>query len=632
MAEMTLQQQQAIAMANARARAAQAAPQAPPAAPAAGGGAPSWSQSLLSAPGAALSEAGNALSNNAQMLTHNAIQAMGDPGIDPITGTIGRTLMGAAKAAPGAIASDLGGMAQYVRNLSAPQYRGSAPAFAGGEPEQHPYLALTQGDTAPMRQAIATHPLSTAADALSVAALSPEVRAGMGAISDLGAAPFKAVGRGIADLAPARRAEKALLAGASQTSDPQTLARLLEQSDSNVPGVSFTAAQATQDPGMIALERQSRMDPTTQGAWAMHDTGQNTAMFNALHGIVNPFDDAAVQAARDTRDAATKHLRKGALSLADQGSLEPMAGLEAGNALADQGLQARDYPEQFSGPIRTAAQEEMVTGPRAQLPAVRTTTNYVLGAVPQEGASAEQTYEVRKYLADALNARAGQQLGDIPSAIKSAGVTTRTIKNAMDSSLNTASGGMWQDYLDAFKANSKDVNSAQALNNIRSDLQDKIAGGMTDLQGNPKLTLAFINQIIENNSTNKYGKLIAPEIQDQLDAVRTAAQRIESPQANYRLAVTGGSGSNTAADVAARAAGHLASGLIPGGGVGKALVNWASSAGEQGGATRLAALLQNPQDAANALRSAAARAAARKVGSSGVTPALLAATLASQPQ
>lgn len=582
-----------------------------------GKSAPAWGDALMAAPGAALGELGDAASWVGRQIA--------DAPQHPLGYKIAKTLA----ATPAAMGHELGGILQYIRNLSPQEFRGSAPEMAGGEPEAHPWLALTQGDTAPMRQAVATKPLGVAADVAAVLAASPEGRALLGRGADLAMAGPKVLVRSIGDMAPATRAENTLLRSAG--TNPEGVAGALETNASPVPGVGYSAAQATQNPDIIALEKLSRMRRAPD--WAMFDAGQNTGMFNALHNVVSPYTDDALNAAREARDAATKYERKGALALADQGSLEHPAGFPAGDVFADRGIEPRGHPEQFSGPIRTAAQWELA-GDSGGLPSVQKTANFVLSSLPEEGATAGRAYATRKQLADALNARAGVPLSELGGAVKEAGVTARVLKSTIDRSLDEASGGMWKKYLDAFATNSKDVNSVEALNNIRAELQEKIAGGAVDLNGNPRLSRAYINQIIERHATNKYGDLIAPEIKAKLDAIRTTAQRLEAPQANYRMAATGGGGSDTVPNLlltaGAHAAGHGA--LV------RALTSVArgvGSIGEEGGATRLAGLLQNPVDAANAIRNAAAREAARKMKSTGVKPAALAAAMEAarnQPQ
>lgn len=544
-------------------------------------------------PGYAVDEIGGAISDAGKF-----IASLPD---DPLGYKIGRAI----KAAPGAIAHEAGGSLQYFRDKSPKEFRGSAPTFEGGEPEKHPWLEFTAGDATPLKEFAITRPLALLGDVASVAGLTAPGRAALGMLSDAAiAGPRKGL-RAIADLTPANRAENALHLAASQTSSPNTIAALLENNKPPVPGVGYSAAQATQDPGMAQLEKSSRIN---QGpAWAQFDTGQNTGLFNAMQGVVAPADDAALSATRDARDAATKYDRRAALALADQGSLEPFSGT----------------PEQYSDPIKAKMIAELA-GDRGALPAVKKVGAYVLN--PETMATAGRTYEARKLISDALNRRAGADLGETEAAVKSADVTSRAIKGSIDASLNKASGGIWQDYLDSFKVNSKDVNSVQALNNIRADLEKKIEGGAVDGNGNPKLTRAYLKQVIERHSTNKYGDTILPGPQGELDKILSTAQQLEAPQANYRMAATGGGGSDTVSNLALS---HLVRKAGPMGRIASAVI---SGLGEGGGATRLAGLLQNPADAANAIRTAAGREAARKVKSTGVKPAALAAILAAQPQ
>lgn len=562
--------------------------------------APGWGEALLAAPGAALGEIADTAKGAGQFIA----SLPEDP--------LGNKLSRALKAAPGAIAHDIGGMLQYARELSPPDLRGTAPSLGNGAPDAHPWMSLANGNTDPMKDAVATRPLGLAADVASVMGLTGPGRAVLGKGADLMMAGPRKVVRSIADLTPASRAENRLLEAARQSNDPNVIAALLEGNKSPVPGVSFSAAQATQDPGITALERQSRINPNTAPGWANFDAGQNTSMFNALHAIVNPADDGAISAARMTRDDATRAHRMTAEALADQGSLEPGAGREGMNLHAD--------------PVREAVAAQLA-GRQGAVPGVPKVADYVLKNIATGTEPAGATYEVRKVLADALNKKVGISPSELESSVKSARVSTGVIKSAIDDALDKASGGQWRQYLDAFAANSKDVNSVEALNKIRADLAEKIAGGATDLNGSPRITRAFLKQTIESNSANKYGPTIAPEIKSKLDDILETAQKLEAPQANYRISASGG-GSNTASDLALTGATHLAKALGPVGRIAMSVGEKIGGLGEAGGATRIAGILQSPQDAAKAIRTAVAREAQRKAKkSSGVTPATLAGLL-----
>lgn len=567
----------------------------------------SWKDVLADAPKAAFGEIGDAVKGAGDF-----VASLPE---DPLGYKIGRAI----KAAPGAIANQAGGMMQYVRNLSPENMRGSAPAFPGGEAENHPWMALAAGDTEPMKQHIAEKPLGLLADAVMAAGVTGPGRAMLGSGADLAMAGPRGLGRAIANMTPARRAETALMDAGQRSGSPDALVAALRGPGSNVPGVGLSAAQTAPVPELIQLERGSRINPRTSPAWANFDAGQNTGMFGALEGIVGPADDAAVQAARAARDAATAHGRQAATMIADQGSMEPFSNVPHTVAR-----------ENIAAPIRETVARELESAHGAAAGAERT-GDYVARNVGQGSEPAARTYEVRKTLSDALNSRAGLDLGDIKSSVKSADAMSRSIVSSIDRELDRASGGVWSDYLESYRANSPGVNSTVALNRIREDLADVVRNGATDLNGNPKLTRAKLGQIIERHATNDWGAVIEPGAQARLDALRDTAQRIEAPQANYRASATGG-GSNTAHDLALTGASHFAH-MIPGGRLVAALARGAGSLGEGAGATRLAEMLQNPAATSTALETAIQREAARRSRrSSGITPAALAAALAAQPQ
>lgn len=614
-----------------------------------------WGDALLKAPAGAINEIGGALKGAGSFLA-----SLPD---DPLGYKIGR----AVAAAPEAIGHAVGDTIQYARNLSPPQFQGNAPSLGTGAAQDHPWLAMVAGDNDPMKQMVAQHPLALVGDAAMAAGLTGPGRAALGGLADAATVIPRKVGHYIADLAPANRAENALLTASKATpgSDAQTLAAALEQNRSPVAGVNYSAAQATQDPAITQLEKGSRMNRDQRPAWAQFDTGQNTALFNALHGATASATDEALGAARGARDAKMKYNRQAALALAEQGGLEPGAfaapkivpgdpplipresigphgerviDIPDANArppvkdtLANAGQfslepDAQDRAGLFAAPVRNAMESEL-GGPRGALPSVQRLVGWL--NKPDTLQTPGRAYEARKVISDALNAKVGVPLDELGASVKSAGVSSGALKGSIDTALDKASGGLWQQYLDGFAASSKDVNSTQALNNIRSELEDKINGGAVDGNGNPKITRAYLKQVIERNSTNKYGDLILPGAKNQLDNIMSAAQQMEAPQLNYRMAATGGGGSDTASNAALIGANHLVRALGPVGRLAAAIPGF----GETGGATQLAALLQNPTEAAQALRTAAAREASRRgARSSGLRPALLAAALNSQQQ
>lgn len=566
------------------------------------GTAPGWGEALARAPGSALNEIDNAMTGAGHFLA-----SLPD---DPLGYKIGRAL----KAAPGAIGHELGGILQYVRNLSPSEMRGSAPELAGdASTNAHPWLALGHGEDAPMRQAVADRPLAVLGDVTGVAGLTAPGRMALGKMADLATSPVRRVARAIADMTPQRRAANRLLEASTGTPGQTTeeIARRLETSNSGVPGLYYSAAQATQDEAIAALEKQSRMRPVNGPAWGQFDRGQNTALVHALDSAVGGATDEAVTAARTMRDDATRPLREDAFERAD----------------------SLYNPVRTSAPIFETLDREMA-GRHGAAPGAGRIENFVRTNVGRGDEPAASTYEVRKTLADALNRKAGINLSDIESSAKSADAMTRTMVASIDNALNEASGGAYRRYMDEFIAHSPNVKSVEAMNDIRQELAARIRGGAVDMNGEPLLSRSYLKQIFERHGEDKFGSTLLPEHQASLDAMLNARQQMDAPLANYRATVTGGGGSDTAANLALQGAKVIGHGAGLGGAM-RVLSGLGETASEAVGSAsnlRLADLLRNPREAAAVLREAAARDAARRARrSTGVKPAVLGAIMANQP-
>lgn len=100
-----------------------------------------------------------------------------------------------AKNAPGAALSSVGDLIQYARNLSPPEFRGSAPSLGTGKPEDHPYLqAFHDSSLDPIKNYVANSPWSAGTDIVGGALL------GAGPAADLTGAALKATGEGASAL------------------------------------------------------------------------------------------------------------------------------------------------------------------------------------------------------------------------------------------------------------------------------------------------------------------------------------------------------------------------------------------------------------------------------------------------
>lgn len=126
---------------------------------------------------------------------------------------------------------------------------------------------------------------------------------------------------------------------------------------SSVPGLRYTLAEATQDPGIAALERAAMSDPKVASELALRQAANNRARVQALEGIAGQAGD--IEAATQARAAATAPLYQSATSmpvLIDDGLKELMKrpSIQRGIARAqkfaqEQGTKLPKSPELMSG-------------------------------------------------------------------------------------------------------------------------------------------------------------------------------------------------------------------------------------------------------------------------------------------
>ncbi len=279
--------------------------------------------------------------------------------------------------------------------------------------------------------------------------------------------------------------------------------------------VPTSAAQASGDPWLAQAEAVSRAHPSTQPQWAQFDMARQAALAKRVQGLAP--DDAALDAMYASRTAATQPMREGALQAAGQ------------------------VPD-FHMPVANAAQQ-LLAGPTAANPAVRTITEYVLREAT-ENPSPARLYEIRKVLASKLKGPAvfGDQLS---AAAKSAGTETQALMASIDDALEQSSGGLWKPYLAKYAEGSKPIESAKVLRQTAEAMADK-----------PTVTGHAFNKTIKKLNEGKYGQRLTPQDEASVSELSRILEQGEAPGRIRKLAGTMGGGSQTTMDM-------LASGFKP---------------------------------------------------------------------
>lgn len=249
------------------------------------------------------------------------------------------------------------------------------------------------------------------------------------------------------------RAVGTILRGSA--SDPASLATV---APSAIPGVQRSLAEETLDPGIAALQRAVQQ---RSGQGAAYDTvrrNNNAARVSLLDQFAG--DDAAIAAAEAARDAKAMPL--------------------LGAAYLDKGVDA--------APIRGLLDAGIEKN--ATRPTVQAALNDVKAAISNAGDDVASLYNVRKYIGDLLEGKAGSDKGYAQAATRE----LMQIKGQLDDQLRAASPSFGQ-YLDEFKAGSKPIDRMK----LGSTLYDSGAGAVMDQKtGTYTLTPAAFGRQVKN--------------------------------------------------------------------------------------------------------------------------------------
>jgi len=399
---------------------------------------------------------------------------------------------------------------------------------------------------------------------------------------------------------------------ARDAGDTAQLIRDLRGGYEPVPGVRGTSAVVTQNPLMQTLETGSRVQSAE--LWRPLDIENARARYAAL--LERAGTPKEMEALLARRDEVTGSARQQAFGQAERTARE-------GGSL---GL----------APNLDAINKELVTlakGEQRGNPAVQKLVKYVQSEIANpEGITPQQLYTVRKVLTGQLKTGINEDIGAAAAASRS---ETMGVVKGIDENLDGLSDGAWSQYLAKYGAESKDINSRKAL----QDVIDKISRGMAE--GNVPASLKGyggelpFGRAVETASQKQFGiktiDQLTPQDRQLVEALKQDLFR--SSQA-MNMRATGGPGTATemaastrAGDLSRVLANQAATGVgamiggLPGAAVGQltgSVVGKALMQSGQKGQEILARLLQDPQAMAAVLekarRSQAQLQAAKRAG------------------
>lgn len=344
--------------------------------------------------------------------------------------------------------------------------------------------------------------------------------------------------------------------------------------ESTVPGVQRTLGEASNDPGLMALENVMRR--ANRGAFDPIDAQNNAARVAQLQAIAGTEND--MLAAEAARAAASEGLRERAFA---EGA-ETLARNQQADALM---LPASSGIAQLRAGIQSIAQAG------AGNPNVQNATNAVSRALNQTGDSVGGLYNVRKYIGDLLNGRAA---GDDASA-RAASHELIQMRDLIDENL-AARAPSFPEYLDAYRSASKPINRME----VGREILSRSSGTQVDEVGNPILLPASVARATNDLDAiaaraTDFKKARAADILTKADlsaikAIQDDMQRI----ARRSRSATPGSQTYESMTVGERAAIRGVASRLPWVGP---LFEHFESAANQRLSERLAFLMANPQEA-----------------------------------
>ncbi len=406
----------------------------------------------------------------------------------------------------------------------------------------------------------------------------------------------QAAGRGAADIgqrALAGAADIPMLGGlaarAAEGQGTKKAGRLLKESlPGGMPAIQYpgapglkgpTAAMATQDPALAALERANR--GVAGEHWMPHDEAAGTARWNTLDkGLMDEGDLAAAKARSNQVGASVDQLYP--------------------NIAHDPFHVAMD---DFYEKLQTAKNTPQYHGN----PSVKAAVDYVENTMKQAGeVTPELLHTMRRTVASGLQGVPG--VGDAATRAASSEPFVLSIAKQMDEVLDASSGGAFSHWKGSYSTARTAEDAAKADVNIRAKFIDPATGTplkpLTGLDGVPDLKPHALRQAVKmagssTRGVNKGKNLLSPKSQQTLE---TIADDLEAQAIIQRskAASTGGSGSDTASNIGQMIALEH---MLPGSGVLRYALGQGGAKGKEAMQRQLAELLQDPAKLAAFIRS-----------------------------
>lgn len=315
----------------------------------------------------------------------------------------------------------------------------------------------------------------------------------------------------------------------------QTMDRLRQIQQGPIP---LSTAASLADPQLARLEAGSR---TRSGAnWYDFDQAQSRAVSDELMRATRGADN--IEAQRALRSSNRSTLYNQAMASVNEPAF------------------ARDLAS-FRSNLDLAART-----PEASNPAVRNMLAAVADEIDRLGPDfrPEHLATIRANLAS----KAPFNPINAYQAAPRESPATMSVLQQVDSILNNATGGRWSPVLQSYKRDSDIVRSSQAAGKIRESFIDpatgRVRGVSADAAGDvPKITEAGLGRALDSARGPRRELVLDSTANARLEAVLAALRQQNIVQGVKRSATAGG-GSNTASDTIAAGVAERAAGMLGG--------------------------------------------------------------------
>jgi hypothetical protein len=301
--------------------------------------------------------------------------------------------------------------------------------------------------TDPRAQAIAAGTGATAASMAREEGLGPMAQLGLGMIGSVapGAAPI--VSQNVAQRArqvvsPFTQEGREIIAGQvlqRAATNPERAQQALMQAEQYIPGSRPMTAEASMDPGLLALQNPLAKTLDIQNLIGQRISQSNAARMQLLNRLSGGGPEAIV-AAEAKREAVTAPMREAAFAKS-----------------------LNEFGPVATTPI-TAAVDDVLSGATGNRQPVEKAMMWLRGRIENAGNTPERIYNVRKDINDAISGA----LEKSDPGLRLASRELIAVRNVLDNVLESSSPG-FKNYLAQYAKMSRPIDQMRALQEIKAN-------------------------------------------------------------------------------------------------------------------------------------------------------------------